>query len=312
MQRVLALSDKIDRSWMGSRADTFCEDSFVFKNFREPDWQAERFHTLPEQAPKKVTISSVLDNPYKVGIGTWDFDAKATALHDLDKFDFSWYTNWRPEPLWSPTGEGLGDPRFVPMVWGKADLTATNIKSLKDTKSGYLLGFNEPDNPEQANLSVKEAIKLWPKLMKTGLELGSPACMTDQTMGKNSWLGKFMDQIEKKGYEVDFVAVHYYTENPSIAEFKKFLTDVYNEYGKPIWVTEWALVDWDNTDRFKVKEIAAFADAATRMLDDLSFVKRHAWFSAYDDGHGGDISTQLLDARGELTKVGDVFHDFLL
>jgi hypothetical protein len=255
---------------------------------------------------------SSLENPSKVGIGTWDIDSHSTALSDLDVLDFGWYTNWSPNPLWSPDRSGLADARFVPMIWGKADLTAANLNSVKTAESGYLLGFNEPDNSDQADLSVKEAIKLWPKLMNTGLELGSPACTTSETLGQDSWLGQFMARAEKKGYDVDFVAVHYYSENPSIAEFKNFLEEVREEYGKPVWVTEWALVDWDNQNRFATEEIADFAEAAARMMDKLDFVKRQAWFGAYDGGDGWHIKTQLFDADGDLTDVGKTFHDLMM
>lgn len=317
MQR--AVSDWMEKSGL-FRLDKrpFLEDNFIFRSSREEAWHSEFQEGSLDHAAAKVGGGSVsLKNPRKVGIGTWEIDSHGSAFSDLDIFDFGWYTNWRPDPLFIPQGkghaaQGLADARFVPMIWGKTDLTAANIKALKDTKSGYLLGFNEPDNKDQSNLTVAEAIKLWPKLMKTGLTLGSPACTTSETLGKNSWLGKFMNLAEKKGYEVDFVAVHYYSDNPSIGEFKKFLKNVQKAYDKPVWVTEWALVDWDNPDRFSTKQIAAFADNAMRMMDSLGFVKRHAWFGAYDGGDGWHINTQLLDAQGDLTKVGQAFYDLLL
>jgi hypothetical protein len=253
-----------------------------------------------------------LDHPEKVGIGTWDFDAKGTALADLDRFNFSWYSNWQADPLWSPGGQGNDDERFVPMIWGGADVTRENRKSAQDATSGYLLGFNEPDNSSQADMSVQQAIKLWPLLMNTKLELGSPACTTSQTLGADSWLGRFMDQADKKGYDVDFIAVHYYTDTPSISDFRAFLKDVRQEYGRPVWVTEWALADWENPDRYSSEEHAEFASAAIRMMDDLNFVKRHAWFGAYEGGDGWDLNTHLLDAEGNMTAVGEAFQDLLL
>ena len=38
-----------------------------------------------------------------------------------------------------------------------------------------LLGFNEPDLAEQANMTVEKALELWPRLEATGMRLGSPA-----------------------------------------------------------------------------------------------------------------------------------------
>lgn len=298
----------------GSPTDmvTSLEDHFIFKAACDQDLDIELSRPTAEYGPAKVGNSFSLKNPEKVGIGTWDFDAHGTALKDLDTFDFNWYTNWKSEPLWSPNGKGVADARFVPMIFGRADVTTSNVNALKEAKSGHLLTFNEPDNKDQADLTVKEALKLWPQLLKTGLEIGSPACTTSETLGKDSWLGKFMNQADKKGYDVDFVSVHYYSDNPSIAEFKKFLNDVHKAYDKPVWVTEWALVDWENEDRFSAKKLAKFAEAATRMMDELKFVERHAWFGAYDGGDGWHINTELLDARGSITDVGQTFHDLLL
>lgn len=255
---------------------------------------------------------NLVEHPGKIGIGTWDFDASGTALSDLDQFNFGWYTNWQPDPLWSPGAEGEGDERFVPMIWGRDDLTAANLDDLAGAQSGYLLGFNEPNKESQSNLSVREALTLWPKLMETNLALGSPACTMSQTLGDDSWLGRFMNKADRRGYDVDFVAVHYYSDDGNIADFEAFLKDVRQEYHKPVWVTEWALVDWTDPDRFTVEEIADFAADAIQMLDDLNFVKRHAWFAAYDDGDDSDINTELIDAEGNLTAVGHVFQELTM
>lgn len=286
------------------------EDSFIVSS--DPYSSSQRTAAGSGQFDRSASGLGPLDHPEKVGIGTWDIDAKGTALSDLDRFNFSWYTNWQADPLWSPGGEGHDDERFVPMIWGRDDVTRENLNSAKDAPSGYLLGFNEPDNSSQANMSVEQAIKLWPSLMKTKLELGSPACTTSETLGADSWLGRFMDQADKKDYDVDFISVHYYTDNASISDFRDFLKDVKQEYGRPVWVTEWALVDWENPDRFNSEELAEFASAAIRMMDDLNFVKRHAWFGAYEGGDGWSINTELPDEKGNLTAVGEAFQDLLL
>jgi len=63
------------------------------------------------------------------------------------------------------------------MVWGAASV---NPRALAQARlSGpVLLTFNEPDLVSQANVSVAQALSLWPELMATGLRLGSPAVAT--------------------------------------------------------------------------------------------------------------------------------------
>nr|WP_246748581.1 glycosyl hydrolase [Rhizobium setariae] len=258
--------------------------------------------------------AGLIEQSGKIGIGTWDFDANGTAQEDLGRFNFGWYYNWQPSPLWSPTATGrlAADDSFVPMIWGADDVNRADLRSAKNSSSNYLLGFNEPDNHSQSDMTVAEALKLWPKLMATGKLLGSPATTQDETLGATSWLGKFMSKAEARGYDVDFVTVHYYSDDGNLGDFKNFLRDVYKEYHKPIWVTEWALIDWENPDRYSAREAAKFAEAATQMLDDLSFVKRHAWFGAYEGGDGWNVNTELLDSNGHMTAVGNTFVDLAI
>jgi len=200
--------------------------------------------------------------------------------------------------------------QFVPMVFG-----AQNVAALSDpatlANTDTLLGFNEPDYWGQSNMTVTQALDLWPQLMATGKRLGSPAVSTNQTLGAGSWLDSFMKGAADRGYRVDFIAVHYYTDNPDVNAFKAFLDSVHNAYGKPVWVTEWALADWTNLDRFSYADNAAFLTAATKMMDDLDYVERQSWFGTYD-GLDGPSHTNLYATDGTLTPVGVAFEQLAL
>jgi hypothetical protein len=297
---------------LGNIYTTAVEDDFVFESTSGSSAAASTTTApIANHVFQRTDSPSTIDHPGKIGIGTWDIDAKSTALADLGRFDFGWHYNWKPDPLWSANGNGDSNG-FVPMIWGKGDVRAANLRAASDASSKFLLGFNEPDSPSQSNLTVNQALQLWPELMSTGKILGSPATTTGQTLGQNSWLHRFMDKAEAQNCDVDFVAVHYYSDDRSIAAFEDFLRDVHQEYDKPVWVTEWALVDWNKPDRFTSRELADFAHDAMLMMDDLNFVKRHAWFGAYDGGDGWDINTELINDSGKLTAVGETFADLTL
>ena len=255
-------------------------------------------------------MTLTIENPDKIGIGTWDVDSLGTALSHVEGLEFGWYYNWRSEPLWD-SSEGATSlySEFVPMIWGSSDTTYESLRSITASSAETLLGFNEPDRVDQANMSVGKALELWPELMSTGLRLGSPATTPDNALGERSWFGRFMEGAWDRGYQVDFVAAHYYTADMDVEAFKAHLESLYEAYGLPIWVTEWALVDWDNPDRFSLEDTADFARAAIHMMDDLPFVERHAWFGAYEGGDGWSINTELFDSNGQLTAVGDVFNN---
>lgn len=195
---------------------------------------------------------------------------------------------------------------FVPMIWGAADMQYVRDPGYLDG-ADTLLTFNEPNHDGQANLSVGKALAYWPELMATGLRLGSPATTTSGTLGEGSWLQSFMSQADALGYRVDFIAVHYYTTDPSIAKFKAFLEQVYAAYQRPIWVTEWALADWDNPNRFSAEQQMAFFEAGTLMMDDLAFVERHAWFGTYEELDASHLNSHLIGADDSLSGVGNVF-----
>lgn len=197
-------------------------------------------------------------------------------------------------------------PGFVPMVWGRADMA--ELASLAAaTPGGPLLTFNEPDHAKQSNMSVEQALSLWPELMASGMRLSSPAVTTSNTLRTGGWLDQFMSGAKARGYDVDFMAVHYYTTNPDVGAFKSFLDRTYAKYGKPIWVTEWSLADWSNEGRFSAAEQQAFFEAGTRMMDDLPYVERQAWFSAYSGLDGLQLNTGLFDPSGLITPLGNSF-----
>ena len=293
-------SDQIKIGFSSTLDQELRDESFGIDNVRGSN--------LAEVKVVDAAIPSVIENTSKIGVGTWDIDAKGSAIHHLAEIDFGWYYNWMPEPLWKAANmSGASNAEFVPMIWGAADATAATMEKIAASSSKYLLGFNEPDHTNQANLTVQQAIDLWPLLMSTGKILGSPGTTTAETLGPNSWLGQFMDQASAKGYRVDFIAVHYYSDNPDVDAFKSFLEAVHAQYNKPIWVTEWALVDWMDQDKFSVEQLSVFANEAIQMMDDLSFVERQAWFGFYDGGDGWHINTELANHDGSLTELGSLF-----
>ncbi|PZR83105.1 MAG: RNA polymerase subunit sigma-24 [Stutzerimonas stutzeri] len=202
-----------------------------------------------------------------------------------------------------PERGGQGDGAcFVAMVWGEK--TARKLaRDVRANRRAPLLTFNEPDDKRQANMSVARAIALWPRLMKLGRPLASPAVTTRGTLGPGSWLGRFMTEVDERGYRVDFVAVHYYADSADVVRFRQFLERVHRDYRRPIWVTEWALADWRQPGRFSPAQQAAFAREAAAMLDELDFVERHAWFGIYPGMDGWTIGSAAV-AGGRLTEIG--------
>ncbi|GGW16422.1 hypothetical protein GCM10018980_19030 [Streptomyces capoamus] len=218
----------------------------------------------------------------KKGVGVWTFNGVSRALAASGA---SWYYTWNTQH------QGVTTPKsasFVPMIWGAASVTDAALAQAR-AAGPYLLALNEPDFAQQSNMSVDQALQLWPKLMAAGKILGSPAVATGAgTPG--GWLDRFMAGAAEKGYRVDFITLHWYGGDfrtpQAVEQLKSYLTSVYARYHKPIWLTEYALIDFSQGTRFpSAAQQAAFVTASTKMLDSLPYVHRYAWF-----GLGADPS----------------------
>lgn len=235
----------------------------------------------------------------KKGVGSSDFPGVRRAMTAAH---VAWFYNWSP----SPQRQGVPGVEFVPMIWGAGQVDATDLATAE--RSGRtLLGFNEPDRPDQANLSVAQALDLWPKLMATGMRLGSPAVSWGaDTPG--TWLDQFMRGARARGYRVDFITVHAYEgtfSDRALIDLRGYLQRTYRRWHKPIWVTEYAMVDFGHGGRLPPTSVQAhFASASVALLDRLPYVERYAWFALPATG---GIGTGLYTAGGRPTTVGRAY-----
>ncbi|MEU3497495.1 sigma-70 family RNA polymerase sigma factor [Kitasatospora cineracea] len=209
------------------------------------------------------------------GVGVWAFDGASQALAASGA---GWYYTWGTQH------PGISTPAsasFVPMIWGASSVTGAALAQAR-ANGPYLLGFNEPDMAAQSNLTVDRALELWPQLMQAGQTLGSPAVAYGaDTPG--GWLDRFMVGADAKGYRVDFITLHWYGGDfrtpQAVQQLTAYLEAVHRRYHKPIWLTEYALIDFSQGTRFpSADQQAAFVTASTEALDALPYLQRYAWF----------------------------------
>jgi hypothetical protein len=212
----------------------------------------------------------------KKGVSAANVSGVAAALKDSGS---SWYYTWASDPQGIATPPGV---EFVPMIWGQGSVTTAQLNSAK-ANGKSLLAFNEPDLAGQANMSVDTALSLWPRLQSTGLHLGAPAVAYGGDVA-GGWLDRFMAGAAAHGYPIDFIPLHWYGGDFSTAatgELQGYLQAVYNRYHKPIWLTEYALINYSgSTPSYpSAAQQADFVTRSTAMLKGLSYVQRYAWFS---------------------------------
>jgi hypothetical protein len=215
----------------------------------------------------------------------------------------SWYYNWTSGP---ETCAGGGE--FVPMYSNKpnnhpsADAVAAQIDKLAKSGYRYVLGFNEPNKSDQANMTVAEAIALWPAM--TGREdmlVGSPATSADG----QSWFEDFWQQAQAQNLRVDFIALHWYGWNGGSCDAKAANLESYIKWAEglpgnpPLWLTEWGCMNKSNPDAATVQ---AFYLGAMAMLAKHPRVQRYAWYP-------WNPNNALANDDGSLTALGAVFAE---
>ncbi|WP_019075143.1 sigma-70 family RNA polymerase sigma factor [Streptomyces hokutonensis] len=259
----------------------------------------------PSPSPSKhIPAAPVhISSGAKKGVGVWTFGGVSQALAASGA---SWYYTWNTQH------SGITTPSsgsFVPMIWGAKSVTDASLAQAR-SYGPYLLGFNEPDMAQQSNMTVEQALQLWPRLMAAGKILGSPAvAYGGDTAG--GWLDRFMSGAQAKGYRVDFITLHWYGGDfrtpQAVQQLKSYLAAVYARYHKPIWLTEYALIDFSQGTRFpSAQQQADFVTASTKALDGLSYVQRYAWF-----GLGADPakpSSGLFTNGTTTTAAGRAFQ----
>jgi hypothetical protein len=229
----------------------------------------------------------------------------------LHKLNVSWAYDWS----WRRPPRHTRGVQWVPMVWGAGAVTRHVISALTaDRRRGratYLLGFNEPDDASQSNMTPVQAADLWPWLESTGLQLGAPA----PAVPDDGWLAHFMKLAGARHLRIDFLAVHVYQDftNPkAVGELKRLLLSLNAKYHLPIWVTEIGTIDLRARGIY-MEHAATYARAkrymyaVTALLNSLPFVARYAWFT--DDGWDTPAwrVSSLFNGRNQLTRMGRAY-----
>lgn len=215
--------------------------------------------------------------------------------------EFRYYT-WGSSPVHT-------DLEYVPMLWGPTkvqDWSNSINNTIKQFHVTHALGFNEPQQTGQSDISPTDAAALWKAqlepLKSQGILLGSPA-PSSAPSGKQ-WLLDWMQACggwdgASGGCTVDFVALHWYDINSTA--FIHYLEDFHATFQKPIWVTEWAcqvrcfvfrsvhpvahfmcsVQNFNKPDQqCSQQDIVDFMNATQSYMDQTDWVERYAWFGA--------------------------------
>ncbi len=248
---------------------------------------------------------------YKRGVA---YGYHGTADINTASAGISWWYNWAAEPD-APvlTTYSNYNVDFTPQAWNASGINKVNAWVMQDNKVKYLLGFNEPNFKDQANMTPSQAAAAWPQLEaianQYGLKLVSPAvnycgnCVSENGVTYTNpfkWLDDFFTVCV--GCRVDYIALHWYGGGNSMTGY---VNDA-RKYGKPIWITEYA--NWDNgvTPENQKNYLAGTTNFLERDPDAF----RYSWFIGRTSG--GITTYPYLDlygAYGKMTDLGQIYLD---
>ncbi|MFY9153843.1 MAG: glycosyl hydrolase [Prolixibacteraceae bacterium] len=234
-------------------------------------------------------------------------------------FKYEWVSKkgkagWNPNDInstsyydWNIGGNSSSDVEYVAIRQNGGWPSWSDIKGKPNVT--HLLGFNEPDHTDQANMTFQEMINLWPEMMKSGHRIGSPA-WANPWGGNGGTLFDFIDKCDELNYRVDFVALHCYWGGKSPQSWYNDLKYIHERTGRPLWITEWNNgANW--TTEWWPDANKAYTDANAKkqlndikgilqVLDTASFIER---YFIYDWVQG----CRAMVLNGKLTLAGEYY-----
>ncbi len=206
-----------------------------------------------------------------------------TDLSGIDWF-YAWGTNQSD------------DPRYVPMSWSGDD------PNLPTDYSGFVLLFNEPENPSQANIAPEIAVQkymaLYGKYPNAKWVVGNSIFWGHW----QNWLVAFRSICVANGYKIpDYWGIHVYLGGGAewIPYVQSELDRLHNSIGGTFWITEFAEINGN----------IAVDDKLMKLFQATPYIERYAYFTNRSissdpwvlDGWRVDMYSQY----GTLTAVGD-------
>jgi hypothetical protein len=213
----------------------------------------------------------------------------------------SWSYTWGRQPS-SAFPYVDANHAVSPMQWGNFSWTHGSsggpVENLhRDLQSNpkpvYYLGFNEPEHETQGNISVDDAIMRWPRLEALDAPLVSP--VPASTFG--GWQLDFVTKANALGYRRDYTAVHWYSSpggGGSADSLINHLQKAYDDFDRPVWLTEFSTVRWSGTATWTDATNFNFLAEFLWRAESLPWLKRYSLF-AYSEG-GSASSPDTLDA----------------
>ncbi|MDR1786970.1 MAG: DUF5010 C-terminal domain-containing protein [Treponema sp.] len=243
--------------------------------------------------------------------------SSAGAVMDLLE-SVTWFYNWGTQPDGDVAAAAAArDVAYFPMSWNASGDVPNRIRAYKAShpECDFILGYNEPNLTDQANMTPSQAAAQWPTLVDLANELDmklvSPAMNYGTLSGYSDpikWLDEFFAKPGVSLEDVSAIAIHCYMPYPGAV---KGFIDKFKKYGKPIWMTEFC--GWEQSGYAVIhnaEDQMRYMSEVVTYMDLDPAVERYAWFIPLYGNNGTEFPyMQLLTKTNppQLTDLGKAY-----
>lgn len=216
----------------------------------------------------------------------------------------SWFYTWS-------SANNAQSVEFVPMIWDE-----THINDEIISNSEYLLVFNEPDRPDQANISVEDAVTFFYEIegKYSDKKLVSPATINDI-----KWISEFLELFTEKYNRyprLNGLAFHCYFHDAEwcINLGNEFINLAKKYNIEEVWCTEFAfLKPWTYNYKYETRKFISW-------LESTEMIKKYSPYVSYNGDEcpsefwkycdeGSDPSLFEKDLK-TLTELGKIYAKY--
>lgn len=277
-------SFKLKRGYMATFANK--ADGSGYSRVFIADKEDLEFTTIPKELYGTTSFIRVFKHQWvnKKGKAGWDpHKISATTYYD-----------------WNIGGNSSTDVEYVAIRQNGGWPSWSDINAKPHIS--HVLGYNEPDRPDQSNMTLQQVMDGWPGMYQSGLRVGSPAWSNAYS---NDFFS-FLDQCDELNYRVDFVALHCYWGGKPAINWYNDLKSIHDRTGRPLWITEWNNgANWtteywpDDTWELTPKNAQKQLNDMTgilQVLDTASFVERYFIYDWVEDRRAMVLADTLTPA----------------